>query len=147
MKFKRKLKIMQIKILYFCLNLFGKKPEQNVMSAFIEKHPNSEYPVWHKIKDGVWQVSFNENHRHAISDFADDGKWLVTRFLIQFLLLPPSVRDAFESQFNKEFIMEVYALKFKKVNLYEFFINENNKIKSLLFSTSGLLLNNISLKK
>ncbi len=137
---------MQINILYFCLTFFGKKPEQNIMSAFIENHPNSKYPIWYKIKDGSWQVSFNESHNHAIADFPDDGKWLVTRFLIQFLLLPQNVREAFEAQFKKEFIMEVYTLKFKKVNLYEFFINENNKTKSLIFSTSGMLLNSISFK-
>lgn len=145
MKFKRNIKILQIRILYFILNLFEKKPEQNIITAFVEKYPNSEYPVWHKSKDGSWQVSFDENQHPSIAVFANDGKWLGSRFFIQFLLLPQNVRDAFESQFNKEFIMGVYDLKFKTANLYEFLICENHKTKSVLFSTSGLLLNITSL--
>lgn len=137
---------MQIEILYFLLNIFKKKPELNIMAAFIEKYPNSEYPIWHKVSDGSWQVSFNENHHHAVASFTDDGSWLGSRIFTQFMLLPQNVREAFESQFSKDLIMGVYTLKFKKASLYEFLVNENNKTKSLLFSTSGLLLNSSSLK-
>lgn len=146
MKLKRNIKIIQIKILYFILNSFKKQPKQDIMEAFFKKFPNSHYPVWHKTKDGSWQVSFNDNLNHTLAFFTEDGKWLGSKFFTEFVLIPQSVREAFESQFNKEFIMGVYALKFKKANLYEFLINENNKTKILLFSTSGLLLNNSSLK-
>ena len=129
---------MQIEMLYFFLNLFKKRPSQNIVTAFVEKYPNSEYPVWHKIKDGSWQVSFNENKHQVIAVFTDEGRWLGSRFYTQFLLLPQSVREAFESQFNKELITGVYSLKFKKADLLEFLENEKNKTKSLIFSTPGM---------
>ncbi len=140
MKFKRTFKIIQIKILYFTLNLFKKKPTQKIRGAFYKKYPDSEYPIWCKIKADSWQVSFNVNQHHAIANFADDGNWLGSRFLIQFLLLPANIRNAFELRFKKEFITSVYELKFKRANLYEFFVKENNKIETLLYSKTGLLL-------
>lgn len=146
MKLKRNIKIIQIKILYFFLSHFKNMPKQNILIAFSNKFPNSKYPVWHKTKDGSWQVSFNENLHQVIAVFNNDGRWEGSRFFTQFLLLPKSVREAFESQFNKKIIIGVYALKFKKVDLYKFLINENSKTRNLLFSSSGLLLSGTSLK-
>ncbi len=146
MNFKRNSKIILIEVLYFFLNLFQRKPKQHIIKGFLKKYPSSEYPVWHKSKDNSWQVSFNEDQHYGIAVFAEDGTWLGSRFFTQFLLLPQNVRGAFESQFNKESIMRVYALKFKKANIYEFLINENKKTERLLFTTSGLLLNSSILK-
>lgn len=127
--------------MYFFLNLFWKKPEAYIRKSFNERHPNSQYAVWRRIKDGSWQVSFDEDQHQAIAAFTEDGMWLWSRFISQFLSLPQNVREAFESQFSKEFIMKVYTVKFKKASLYELLINENDKPKILLFNTSGLLIN------
>lgn len=140
MRFKRYIKILQIKVLYFVLNFFKEKPTQNILESFYTKYPDSKYPVWQRIPEGSWQVSFNEDFHQATAVFNDDGSWIGSRCFTQFLLLPQNIREAFESQFKKELIMGVYALKFRKTNIYEFLVSENNKTKSLVFNTSGMLL-------
>ena len=112
-----------------------------VETAFAARFPGAGFIEWEDVKDGIYEVDFEQDGKDMMAKFDTDGNWMETEIEIVETELPEAVWKAITSQFAGYSIDKVETEATTERPLaYKVRLKQKNAEVKVTFSIDGQIL-------
>ena len=112
-----------------------------VETAFAGRFPGAVYVEWEDVKDGIYEVDFEQDGKDMMTKFDADGNWVETEIEIAETNLPEAVWKAITTQFAGYSIDKVETeSKPERELAYKVRLKRDDAEVKVTFSTEGEVL-------